>query len=279
MTQPVLTAWETVAFTRFIHELTGMVLDRSKAYLVETRLGGLLSTLGCGTYSELFYKVRHDAALKNLVIDRITTQDTGFFRDQGAFEMLQLEILPQLIAARRQYPGQPRVSLRVWSAGCSTGQEAYSIAIAIKDLLGDLSPYALEILGTDISQAAVDKASKGIYSTFEIERGLSEATLLRHFKTEGDQFRISDELRPLVSFRKLNLHEDFAALGRWDIIFCRNVAVDFSEADKKNLFDRFHTALLPDGVLVIGATESLLGLCPQYKARRHLRSVFYAKAP
>lgn len=278
MTQPVLTAWETVAFTRFIHELTGMVLDRSKTYLVETRLGGLLSALGCGTYSELFYKVRNDAALKNTVIDRITTQDTGFFRDQGVFEMLQLEILPRLIEARRQYPGQPRVSLRIWSAGCSTGQEVYSIAIALKDLLGDLSPYAFEIVGTDISQAAVDKASAGIYSTFEIERGLSPAALLRHFKTEGDQFRVSDELRSLVSFRKLNLHEEFGSLGRWDIIFCRNVAVDFSEADKKNLFDRFHTALLPGGALVIGSTEALLGLCPQYTARRHLRSVFYAKA-
>ena len=282
MTDPVLTAQEYGAFTRFIYELTGIVLDETKAYLIETRLGGLLKSLGCGTYSELFYKVRNDAGgtLKNAVIDRITTQETSFFRDQAPFEMFKYKILPDLIdARRRQYPGQPRVPLRIWSAACATGQEIYSIVLALKDVLGDLSPYSLKILGTDISDAAVAKASAGVYSAFEIERGLPAGLAGKHFLRDGDQFRVTDELRALVNFRKLNLHEDFAALGRWDVIFCRNVAIYFSEADKKNLFQRLHAVLEHDGALIIGSTESLLGICPSFEARRYLRSVFYAKIP
>ncbi len=279
MTQPTLTPLEYGAFTRFIYELTGIVLDDTKAYLIETRLGGLLKTLGCGTYSELFYKVRNDPSLKNAVIDRITTQETSFFRDQAPFEMFKFKILPDLVdARRRQYPGQPRVPLRIWSAACATGQEVYSIAIALADVLGDLSKFTLKILGTDISDAAVAKASSGLYSPFEIDRGLPAGLLDRHFRRAGDQFRVTDEVRALVNFRKLNLHEDFSALGRWDVIFCRNVAIYFSEADKKNLFTRLHDALEHDGALVIGSTESLLGVCPGFVAQRYVRSVFYSKS-
>ena len=273
-----ITAEEYTVFVKIIREMTGIVLDGSKTYLVETRLAPLLAELKLATFSELYYRIKNDPGgdLKRKAIDRITTQETSFFRDQAPFEMLKFKMLPDLVDARRgQFPSLARLPLRIWSAACSTGQEIYSIAIALKEVLGNLSGYSIRILGTDISDAAIAKASYGVYSKFEIERGMNEDYLRRYFERRGGEFKISDEIRSMVSFRKLNLHEDFGALGRWDIVFCRNVAIYFGDEDKKSLFERIDRVLERDGCLVIGSTESLLGVCPCFEAKRYLRSVFY----
>jgi chemotaxis protein methyltransferase CheR len=275
---PVITREEYRVFVNLVRELTGIVLDDSKTYLVETRLAPLLAQTGQASFSELYYRIKSDAsgALKRSVIDRITTQETSFFRDQAPFEMLKFKILPDLIdLRRRQFPKLARTPIRIWSAASSTGQEIYSIGIALKELLGDLSRYSIQILGTDISDSAVAKASYGVYSKFEIERGMPADKLERYFTRKGEEYKISDEIRSLASFRKLNLHEDFSALGRWDIVFCRNVAIYFGDEDKKSLFERIGKSLDREGYLIIGSTESLLGVCPMFESKRYLRSVFY----
>jgi chemotaxis protein methyltransferase CheR len=277
---PNITGAEYSVFVKLIRESTGIVLDDSKTYLVEARLASLLAELGKVTYSELYYQIKNDAtgALKRKMIDRITTQETSFFRDQAPFEMLKYKIIPDLIDARRaQFPAMKKTPLRIWSAACSTGQEAYSIGITLKELLVDLSNYSIRILGTDISDSAIARASYGTYSKFELDRGMPGERILKYFERKGDEYKISDEIRSLATFRKLNLHEDFSSLGRWDIVFCRNVAIYFSDEDKRSLFERIGRAMERDGSLVIGSTESLMGVCPEFEAKRHLRSVYYRK--
>jgi chemotaxis protein methyltransferase CheR len=174
---------------------------------------------------------------------------------------------------RRSRTGAARV--RIWSAACSTGQEIYSIAILLKELLGDPDRYGVRLLGTDISDDAVARASRGLYNPTEIARGLPDPLRDRYFTSTREGWQIRDEIRAMVSFRHQNLMGDLTPLGKFDVIFCRNVAIYFSEADKVSLFRRIERALEPNGYLLIGAMESLNGLCPQFESKRHLRSVYY----
>jgi chemotaxis protein methyltransferase CheR len=273
-----IAADEFKVFAQYIRSLCGVILDDSKAYLIETRLSGLAQDNSCGSFSELYYKARSDPS-KNLplqIIDAITTNETLFFRDVAPFEMLQYKILPELIDRRRKnYPPGAQLPLRIWSAACSTGQEVYSIAIILKELLSDVNQLNLRLLGTDISNRAVAQASRGIYNKTEIERGLPGGKLDRYFFPQDAGWKIKDEIRAMASFSTINLLQDFNNLGKFDIIFCRNVAIYFAEQDKVNLYKRLASSLVPDGYLVIGATESLTGVSALFAPQRHLRSVFY----
>ncbi len=210
------------------------------------------------------------------IIDAITTNETLFFRDKGPFELLQHKILPEIIDARSTKSSlKPRI--KIWSAASSTGQELYSIAIVIKELLKDSTDYLFTLSGTDISDAAVAQASYGKYNRFEIERGLDKKYLQKYFTLFGDSWKIKDEIRAMVNFKKLNLMQPFTSLGKFDIIFCRNVAIYFTLEDRKKLFNKLADSLADDGYLVIGSTESLTGVCPRFVPKRHLRSIFYQK--
>jgi chemotaxis protein methyltransferase CheR len=273
-----ITPDELTGWARLVNELCGVQLDATKGYLIETRLGALLAETGSTSYQDLLNRVRLDAtrALRRRVIDAITTNETSFFRDLSPFELLRHKLLPELIDRRRQATGRPP-TLRIWSAACSTGQEVYSTAIVLKELLGDLRRYDVRLLGTDISNQAVAKASLGIYSELELSRGLPPVQLARHFTRQGNQWKIADELRALATFRNMNLLEAFSFPAPFDLIFCRNVAIYFSESDRRRLFSSLGRCLAPDGALLIGSTEALTGLCPEFEARRYLRSVFYEK--
>jgi chemotaxis protein methyltransferase CheR len=274
-------AGEFKVFAQYIHSLCGVVLDDSKGYLIETRLGGLAQEHGCGTFSELYYKARSDVSksLPRQIIDAITTNETLFFRDSAPFEMLQYKILPDLIDRRKKKAlSKAAMPLRVWSAACSTGQELYSIAIILKEMLGDLNQYNLRLVGTDISNRAVAQASRGLYNKTEIERGLPAAKLERYFSAMDGGWKIKDEIRAMVSFSTINLLDNYPALGKFDIIFCRNVAIYFSDQDKTLLYKRLASVLEPDGYLVIGGTESLTGVSTLFAPQRHMRSVFYQLA-
>lgn len=272
-------AGEFKVFAQYIHALCGVSLDDSKAYLIETRLGGLAQDNGCATFSELYYKARSDLSktLPRQIIDAITTNETLFFRDSAPFEMLQHKILPDLIDRRKSksFLRSAPLPLRIWSAACSTGQEVYSIAIILKEILGDLNQYNLRLTGTDISNRAVAQASRGEYNKIEIERGLPAGKLERYFSDLNGSWKIKDEIRALATFRTINLLEDFSSLGRFDIIFCRNVAIYFSDQDKAYLYKRLAAVLEPDGYLIIGGTESLTGVCSLFAPQRHLRAVYY----
>ncbi len=268
---------ELRAWSRYIHSLTGISLDDTKGYLVETRFAGLLRDTGSVGVAELLHKVKADAtgALRRKVVDAITTGETSFFRDASPFELLQHKILPELIDRRRKALGAARVPIRIWSAACSTGQELYSTAIVLKELLGSFSGFDIRLLGTDISDKAVAAASRGYFNKLELERGMPPDKLARYFTAENGAWKVRDELRALATFRTMNLLEPLAFPVKHDIVFCRNVAIYFTEQDRSRLFTAVGRVLAPDGCLIIGSTESLTGLCPQFEARRYLRSVFY----
>ncbi|MEE4351443.1 MAG: protein-glutamate O-methyltransferase CheR [Desulfatiglans sp.] len=269
---------ELKTIAKYIHDICGIDYDHSKAYLFETRLGPLLEEEGFKSYLDLYHKAKRDPKkdLEKRIIDAISTNETLFFRDTAPFELIQHKILPDLIDLRSaKSSGILSIPVNIWSAACSTGQEVYSIAIVLKELLPDAKKYRIKLLGTDISDAAVAQASYGKYNKFEIERGLDRDKLQRYFSPNGDTWKIKDEIRAMATFRKLNLMLPFNGLGKFDIVLCRNVAIYFSQEDRKKLFERIANILAPDGYLIIGSTETLTGVCPRFVPKRHMRSIFY----
>ncbi len=270
-----VTPEELTLLAEYIEKASGIVLDQSKAYLIESRLGPLLEKLECANYAALNSKARTDASgkIRTLIVDAISTNETSFFRDNHPFELLTHKLLPDHFERANGSP------LQIWSAASSTGQEIYSIAIVLKELLGDLSKHKIQIMGTDISDEALKAASSARYTKLELSRGLSADRLRRHFhKDDGEQWRISDELRSLAVFRKANLMEPLSGLGRFDFIFCRNVAIYFSPENRKMLFDRLADSLKMNGALLIGSTETLLGVTERLTRHDFRGKVYYEKA-
>jgi len=269
---------EARTLSQYVYSLCGVHLDETKAYLLENRLAALLQESSCASFSEFYLKARSDPTrnLPRKIVDAVTTGETSFFRDNAPFELLQFKILPELIDRRKKTtpPGRP-IPLRIWSAACSSGQEVYTTAIILQETLGNLSNYNIHLLGTDISDQAIARASYGVFSKMEMDRGLPLEKVQRYFTPVDKGWKIRDELRAIASFKKINLMDDFSLLGNFDIIFCRNVAIYFTEADKALLFSKLGRSLAKDGSLIIGSTEALTGLAPQFEAMRYLRSVYY----
>ncbi len=265
---------EYAPLAQYIYSICAITLDPSKSYLIEGRLGRVAEEAGCESFRQFLARARSDASrtLERRVVDAITTGETLFFRDTSPFDLLRSKIIPEMID-RRSRSGATR--LRIWSAACSTGQEIYSIAMLLKELLGDPDRYGVRLLGTDISDQAVARASRGFYTPVEMSRGLTPEQRAKHFVPVEGGWQIRDEIRGMASFKKLNLMQDFSGLGKFDIIFCRNVAIYFSEQDRATLYSRIERAMERDSYLVIGSMESLGVLCPQLESKRHMRSVFY----
>jgi len=269
---------ESALLSRYICEVSGIHIDPAKTYLFETRLGGLLNELGISSYGALHRKARSDGTqkLEQQIIDRISTNETLFFRDEKPFELLRHKILPDLIDKRapKCRKGQP-IPIRIWSAACATGQEIYSIAIVLKELLPNLKQYKIRLLATDISGKAIARASSGRFTKFEMRRGLPGDKQQKYFTAKGEEWQINDEIRAMVSFRKMNLLHPFAGLGKFDIILLRNVAIYFNIETRKKVFKKITGVLENDGYLIIGATESITSICPDLVPRRYLKSIFY----
>lgn len=269
---------ELSLWSSYIHSVTRIALDPGKGYLVETRLASLVRETSSHSYKELLDKVVADksGALKRKVIAAITTNETSFFRDGSPFELLRQKILPDLVDRRtkQQGAGKP-MTLRIWSAACSTGQEVYSTAIVCKETLIDLTKYEVRILGTDISDKVVAQASYGKYTRLELDRGFPPEKLATYFKPDGADFKVVDPIRALTTFRNLNLLEPLSFPTKFDIVFCRNVAIYFSEADKRQLFESIAHVVAADGYLIIGGTESLTGISTRFEPKRYMRSVYY----
>jgi chemotaxis protein methyltransferase CheR len=276
-----ITTEEQRAWSQYVHAACGVFLDATKGYLFETRFAALGRETGSVSFSELLFKVRSDTSglLRRRVIDAITTGETSFFRDSAPFELLRHKLLPELVDRRaRSLPRSARIPIRIWSAASSSGQEVYSIAMTLAETLGDLGRYDIHVLGTDVSDEAIRKSSAGRFTTLESERGLSPERRTRFFVAEKDGFKVRDELRALATFRQLNLLQPFSFPHPFDIVFCRNVAIYFTEQDRARLFERISTSVAPGGSLIIGSTETITGICPRFAARRHLRSVYYEVA-
>lgn len=262
------------AICGLVHDLCGIYLDESKDYLIENRLADLVKRHGCESYVELARKARTgNRAVKSDVIDAITTNETLWFRDDSPFEAIRYRIVPDLIDARANslYPRR----LRIWSAACSTGQEAYSIGMALADVLPDLEQWDIKIVGTDVSEWAVARAVKGHYSEMEVGRGLDQPYLSGYFIRDGDGWRVCDAIRRLCRFEVRNLFDSFAGLGQFDIIFCRNVAIYFTQKDRHDLFRRLAKSLTPDGWILVGSSESLTDMGPEWSPHQYCRAMCY----
>jgi chemotaxis protein methyltransferase CheR len=263
-----LRAEERQTVVEYIHSICSIALDHSKDYLIEGRLSALAEEARCRSFSEFVSRAQSDpgGSWKRRIIDEITTNETLFFRDTAPFDLLRYKSIPEIVDHRTRTG--LKTPIRIWSAACSTGQEIYSIAIVLRELLGDPCRYTIRLLGTDISDQAVARASAGFYSEMEMSRGLSPMERAKSFVPSGNGWRVRDEIRSMACFRRLNLMEDFSGLGQFDVIFCRNVAIYFNDR-------RLSQRMEKDGCLIIGAMESLNGICPQLESKRHLRSVFY----
>ena len=243
------------AIAEYVHAVTGIVLEPGKEYLVENRLGPILRTEGL-SYAELVRKAHSDLSgvTRTTIIDALTTNETSFMRDGKPFQLFGRRLLPELVQQ-----GTPSSRpLRIWSAACSTGQEPYSISMVSKEYLGNLAPGRLQILATDISQTALRIAQAGVYNRAEVSRGLSPARLQAHFQASDQGWQIVQDLRRAVNYQQVNLQKPFDHIGIQDVVFCRNVAIYFSLEDRNRLFSRIGNVLRKDGILVVGATESLL---------------------
>ncbi len=273
-----VTPQDMMELAKLVKQLCGLALDDSKGYLVESRLGQLATEAGCRSYVELCRRaVAGDRQLRTKVIDAITTHETLFFRDGSPFNVLQHKIVPDIIDSKGNTPLAKR--LRIWSAACSTGQECYSIAIVLTELLPNIASWNINILGTDIADVSVAQASRGCYSDYEVNRGMPQPYIQKYMQREGNNWRVRDSLRALVRFDRRNLLESVQDLGPFDVIFCRNVAIYFDPPTRRDLFNRLADRLTPNGYLFVGASESLNDLGPRFTPKVYCRSTFYQPNP
>ncbi len=266
---------EIPAVARLVDDMCGVVLDETKGYLIESRLGCLAEEAGCANFTDFCAKAKApgNRALVRQIIDAITTQETLFFRDNSPFESLRHKAVPELIDAKAGSMFPKRI--RVWSSASSTGQEGYSIAMTFCELIPDIATWDINILGTDICDSAISQASRGKYAAHEVQRGMTPAMLDKYFTREPDGWKVKDQLRSMVSFQHRNLLKPFTDLGPFDIIFCRNVAIYFEADVKRDLFLRLADRLVPGGYLFVGSSESLSDIGPQFTPQHHCRAVFY----
>jgi len=272
-----VTPGEFKDFSRYILDISGIALDVGKEYLLETRLNQLLNRLECKSYSELLRKAKSDfkKELENEIIDAISTNETYFFRDKSPFQLLQHKIFPDLIDKRTPKNPALKPILRLWSAANSTGQEIYSIAMTLLEMGVNPKDYNIKLFGTDISDAAIAKASYGAYNKFEVARGLDQGRMNQYFNQHEDQYKIKDEVRAMAQFKKMNLMKPFMGLGKFDIILCRNVMIYFSTEDRRKIYQNISKVMEPDGYLLIGSTESLVNDTDLFVSNKYLNSVFY----
>jgi chemotaxis protein methyltransferase CheR len=252
---------------------SGLALTPEKRYLVESRLTPICRKQGFSGISDLVGKLRlsRDRELEKAVIEAMTTNETFFFRDKTPFDTFRDSILPKLIAARA---GQKR--LRIWCAAASTGQEPYTLAMILDEAKARLPGWSMELIATDICDEVLGRAREGLYSQFEVQRGLPVQLLLKYFTQEGEQWRINQTLRSMVQFRNLNLIKEFSFTGSFDTIFCRNVLIYFDSVQKGNVLKRMSTLLAPDGCLMLGAAETVIGLTDTLAPHPDLRGVYVA---
>ena len=253
-----------------LKQRSGLDLSADKQYLVESRLVPLARKTGLAGIPELVQKMKSGAeVLTTEVVEAMTTNETFFFRDKVPFDHLRDTILPALLQSRAS-----RKSLRIWSAACSTGQEPYSIAMCLKEKAAQLAGWRIEIVGTDLSQEVLDKSRAGIYSQFEVQRGLPIQLLVKYFAQIGELWQLNSEIRSMVQYRQLNLLQDFSGLGKFDVVFCRNVLIYFDQQTKTQIFERIARVTEPDGMLMLGAAESVVGITNAFRPYPDKRGLY-----
>lgn len=261
---------------KLVLDHTANVLDSSKGYLVESRLGPMVRHLKLGSISELVSQLRGTGfnALHRQVVEAMVTTETLFFRDHHPFENLRRVVLPELIQRRAREGG-----LRIWSAACSTGQEVYSLALLIREHFPELARWDLKLLASDVSQDVLNRAREGRYNQIEINLGLPAPLLLKYFQQDGTHWQLNTDVRRMVEFWQMNLTQPWPPLPRLDLVLLRNVMIYMDVAAKKTIFARVAQLLRPDGYLILGGAETPFNIDSSFRRVEHLKSGFYQLAP
>ncbi|WP_426438810.1 CheR family methyltransferase [Bradyrhizobium genosp. P] len=255
---------------KLLKDHSGLDLSADKQYLIESRLLPLARKSGVSGIPDLVMKIKAgSSSVTAQVVEAMTTNETFFFRDKVPFDHFRDTMMPEILKARAA-----RKSIRIWCAAGSTGQEPYSLAMCLKEMSGALAGWRVEIVATDLSQEVLEKSKAGIYSQFEVQRGLPIQMLVKYFKQSGEFWQVNPELRAMVQHRQLNLLHDFSQLGAFDIIFCRNVLIYFDQDTKINIFNRLARLVEADGFLVLGAAETVVGLTDTFKPVPERRGLY-----
>ncbi len=261
-----------VYFSRFLKENSEIVLTPEKEYLVEARLAPIQKKLGLSSLAELMNKLRFEpfGALHNEVIEAMTTNETYFFRDVKPFEALRNEVLPDLIGARSS-----KRSLTIWSAACSSGQEAYSIKMTLKEFFPQLVNWNTRIFCTDLSQEMINRTVEGRFSQLEVNRGLPIQMLVKYFQKVGNDWQVKPDLKVGLDAKVMNLAKSWPPLPPIDVLFLRNVLIYFDLETKTQILNRVAKVLAPDGILFLGGSETTLNISNEYERRGNSETSYY----
>jgi chemotaxis protein methyltransferase CheR len=256
---------------KLLKERSGLMLSADKQYLVESRLLPVAHRAGFDSLAELVGKLRglKNEPLITKVAEAMTTNESFFFRDKLPFEHFNQTIMPALLAARA-----PHRRIRIWCAAASTGQEPYSLAMSLKEMGDKIAGRDIEILATEFSTEVLEKAKSGVFTQFEVQRGLPIQLLIKYFDQVGDHWQINPDVRAMVQFRPFNLLHEFTHLGRFDLVFCRNVLIYFDQETKIRVLDRIERIMEHDGYLALGAAETVVGLTDSFKPLPEHRGVY-----
>ncbi|WP_374308312.1 protein-glutamate O-methyltransferase CheR [Dongia sp.] len=250
---------------------SGLLLTNDKAYLLESRLLPVARKWKLATFDDLVRLIRqkNDEAVIRDVVEAMTTNESFFFRDTKPFDQFKQICLPAMMKAR-----SAQKSLRIWSAACSSGQEAYSLAMILSEMGAQLNGWKIDIVGTDLSQEILNRAKEGLYSQFEVQRGLPITLLVKYFQQTGDRWKISDAIRSKVQYREWNLLNDPAPLGKFDIVYCRNVLIYFDQPTKAKVLAGIAKQMPEDGYLFLGGAETVLGISDKFQLLPGQRGIY-----
>lgn len=256
---------------QILRERSGLVLTNDKAYLLESRLLPVARKWKLATFDDLVRLIRTkmDEAVIRDVVEAMTTNESFFFRDVKPFDQFKQVVLPALMKAR-----VTTRSIRIWSAACSSGQEAYSLAMILSEMAPQIAGWRIEIIGTDLSLEILQKAKDGLYSQFEVQRGLPITLLVKYFTQTGDRWEISQKIRNMVQYRPFNLLSDPTPLGRFDVVFCRNVLIYFDQPTKARVLNNIARLMPEDGYLFLGGAETVLGLSDRFQLVPGQRGIY-----
>ena len=255
-----------------LKQRSGLVLGEEKRYLLESRLMPVARKEGMESLSELVSALQKPdgESLRTKTTQTMTINESFFYRDKTPFENFRNIMVPAMLASLRAASRK----LRIWCAASSTGQEPYSLAIEIKEMEAQLSGWNIEIVATDLSEEVLEKAKSGLYSQFEVQRGLPIQLMVKYFQQTGSLWQISSSIRSMVNYKHFNLLDDYTSLGTFDIIFCRNVLIYFDPETKTDMLARMAKRLRPDGYLVLGAAETVIGISDDFKPVTDARGLY-----
>jgi len=259
-------------FSSLVKQRSGLVLTRDKAYLLESRLVPVARKWNMKGLEDLAQAIRtkREEAMLRDITEAMTTNETFFFRDQKPFEQFRQILLPQLLKAREN-----KKQIRIWSAAASSGQEAYTLAMIFNEEFTRFQGWKIDIVGTDISTEMIERAKNGVYSQFEVQRGLPVTLLVKYFQQVGsDRWQIKENIRRMVQFHEGNLLTDFGPIGVFDIVFCRNVLIYFDQSTKTRVLEAISAVMPGDGILILGGAETVLGVTDRFKPFENERGLY-----